>query len=137
MVKLLFPDKVSRFFLLVIIPNLFSGIQNFSLESWRNLIGVVPQDPILFNGTIASNIAIGNPSASRAEIEDAARLANCEFIWGMPHGFDTDGGKISILFFYNILTSIFSWETYTQWRPASKIGYSPCACEKTFDPCVG
>ena len=76
---------------MITIPNPFLDIQEFSLQSWRNLIGVVPQDPILFNGTIASNIALGNPAATRAEIQDAARLANCEFIWGMPHGFDTEG----------------------------------------------
>ena len=72
---------------------LLLDIQRFSLQSWRNLIGVVPQDPILFSGTIASNIALGNPLATRDEIEDAACLANCDFIWGMPNGFDTEGDK--------------------------------------------
>ena len=48
------------------------------------------QDPILFTGTIASNIAYGNESATREEIEAAARQANCEFVWGMPKGFDTE-----------------------------------------------
>lgn len=48
------------------------------------------QDPILFTGTIASNIAFGNATATREEIEHAARLANCEFVRGMPKGFDTE-----------------------------------------------
>ena len=48
------------------------------------------KDPVLFTGTIASNIAYGNESATREEIEAAARQANCEFVWGMPHGFDTE-----------------------------------------------
>jgi ABC-type multidrug transport system fused ATPase/permease subunit len=65
-------------------------IREFSTTSWRQIIGVVPQDPVLFTGTIASNIAFGNPDASREEIEHAAREANCEFVWGMPNGFDTE-----------------------------------------------
>lgn len=64
-------------------------IREFSAESWRNVIGIVPQDPVLFTGTIASNIAYGNPDATREQIEHAAREANCEFAWGMPNGFDT------------------------------------------------
>jgi ABC-type multidrug transport system fused ATPase/permease subunit len=63
-------------------------IREFSASSWRNIIGVVPQDPVLFSGTIAENIAFGH-NATREEIEDAAREANCEFIWGLPQGFDT------------------------------------------------
>jgi ABC-type multidrug transport system fused ATPase/permease subunit len=64
-------------------------IREFSIESWRDVIGVVPQDPVLFTGTIASNIAYGNKDATREQIEQAAREANCEFVWGMPQGFDT------------------------------------------------
>ena len=65
-------------------------IREFTPSSWRQIIGVVPQDPILFTGTIASNIAYGNPDATREQIEAAAREANCEFVWGMPQGFDTE-----------------------------------------------
>ncbi|KAI0657674.1 P-loop containing nucleoside triphosphate hydrolase protein [Cubamyces menziesii] len=71
-------------------------IREFKPSSWRNIIGVVPQDPVLFTGTIASNIAYGNPGATRAQIEAAAREANCEFVWGMPHGFDTEIGRASL-----------------------------------------
>ncbi|KAJ7578678.1 P-loop containing nucleoside triphosphate hydrolase protein [Mycena floridula] len=71
-------------------------IREFSLDSWRNMIGVVPQDPILFTGTVASNIAFGRPDATREEIERAAREANCEFVWGMPKGFDTEIGRLSL-----------------------------------------
>jgi putative ABC transport system ATP-binding protein len=59
------------------------------------MIGVVPQDPVLFRGTIAENIAYGAPDTPRAEIERAARAANCEFVWGMPHGFDTTSAQPS------------------------------------------
>lgn len=47
------------------------------------------QDPVLFTGTIASNIAYGHDHATQEQIETAAREANCEFIWGMPQGFET------------------------------------------------
>ncbi|KDR75617.1 hypothetical protein GALMADRAFT_248139 [Galerina marginata CBS 339.88] len=71
-------------------------IREFSTTSWRSIIGVVPQDPVLFTGTIASNIAFGNTNATRQEIEQAAREANCEFVWGMPNGFDTEIGRLSL-----------------------------------------
>ncbi|OSC98781.1 P-loop containing nucleoside triphosphate hydrolase protein [Trametes coccinea BRFM310] len=71
-------------------------IREFKPSSWRSIIGVVPQDPILFTGTIASNIAYGNPDATREQIEAAAREANCEFVWGMPQGFDTEIGRTSL-----------------------------------------
>ncbi|KAJ7099509.1 P-loop containing nucleoside triphosphate hydrolase protein [Mycena belliarum] len=71
-------------------------IREFSVESWRDVIGVVPQDPVLFTGTIASNIAYGNARVTREQIEEAAREANCEFVWGMPQGFDTTIGRLSL-----------------------------------------
>ncbi|TFL00627.1 P-loop containing nucleoside triphosphate hydrolase protein [Pterulicium gracile] len=70
-------------------------IREFNVSSWRNIIGLVPQDPVMFTGTIASNIAYGS-NATRAEIEEAASKANCEFVWGMPKGFDTEIGRLSL-----------------------------------------
>ncbi|KAG8977288.1 ATP-binding cassette permease mdl1 [Tulasnella sp. 427] len=54
------------------------------------------QEPTLFTGTIASNIAYGKPDATREEIEEAARQANCEFIWDLPQGFETEVGRASL-----------------------------------------
>lgn len=82
-------------------------IREFSPSTWRNLIGVVPQDPVLFTGTIASNIALGNPEATRQEIEEAARQANCEFVWGMPRGFDTESTPPPLLRYFPSLSYYF------------------------------
>ncbi|KAK7691345.1 hypothetical protein QCA50_004740 [Cerrena zonata] len=71
-------------------------IREFKPSSWRSVIGVVPQDPVLFTGTIASNIAYGHEDIPREQIEAAARQANCEFVWGMPKGFDTEIGRTSL-----------------------------------------
>jgi len=71
-------------------------LREFKTDSWRELIGVVPQDPVLFAGTIASNIAYGSPNASQDEIEAAARMANCDFVWDLPMGFETKIGRMSL-----------------------------------------
>ena len=52
------------------------NIKNYGLKDLRNLMGIVTQEPILFNDTIAANIALGNPTASLEDIEKAARIAN-------------------------------------------------------------
>ena len=62
--------------------------------SWRAQIAWVPQHPQLFPGTVADNIALGQPGASRAAIEDAARLAGAAaFVESLPHGYDTPLGE--------------------------------------------
>ena len=63
------------------------------------------QDPVLFTGTIASNIAYGNSDATREQIEAAAREANCEFVWGMPKGFDTESKTILILVCFRLIAA--------------------------------
>ena len=63
-------------------------------DALRALIGVVPQDTVLFNDTIEYNIAYGRPGASRAEVERAARLAHLEaFIARLPQGYETPVGE--------------------------------------------
>lgn len=69
-------------------------IRRLRLDSLRSLIGVVPQDTVLFNDTIEYNIGYGRPGASRAQIEHAARLAHLDhFIAQLPEGYDTKVGE--------------------------------------------
>lgn len=66
----------------------------FPEQQLRRLVSSVPQDVYLFNTSIAANIAIGKPDATRDEIRVAARLANAEaFIDALPDGFDTIAGE--------------------------------------------
>ena len=74
---------------------LFNGqdISQFTPESLREVMGVVAQEPTLFPGTIAENIAYGTPGATREQVEHAAEAANCtDFIRTLPAGFDTHIG---------------------------------------------
>ncbi|HKX18160.1 MAG TPA: ABC transporter ATP-binding protein [bacterium] len=69
-------------------------LRHVTAASLRAQIGLVPQETILFAGTIAENIAYGRPAASRAEIQEAARVANAHgFIAALPRGYDTDLGE--------------------------------------------
>jgi ATP-binding cassette, subfamily B, heavy metal transporter len=69
-------------------------IRDVTQDSLRRAIGVVPQDTVLFNDTILYNIAYGRPGASRAEIEEAARLARIhDFVAGLPDGYDSMVGE--------------------------------------------
>ena len=69
-------------------------IDTVSRTSLRSRIGIVSQDVFLFAGTVAENIALGRPGASRAEIEAAARAANAhDFIAGFHGGYETQVGE--------------------------------------------
>ena len=69
-------------------------IRDLTLAEYRSHIGLVLQEPFLFFGTIAENIAYGRPAASRQEIVNAARAANAhEFILRLPQGYDSLVGE--------------------------------------------
>jgi ATP-binding cassette, subfamily B, heavy metal transporter len=69
-------------------------IRKVTQDSLRRAIGVVPQDTVLFNDTIYYNIAYGRPGATRAEIEEAARLARIhDFASALPDGYETMVGE--------------------------------------------
>ena len=76
-------------------------IRSVDLKSLRRLFGVVLQDPVVFDGTLAENIAYGDKRMSRERIEEAARVAEIyEMATRLPDGFDTKigtkGVKLSV-----------------------------------------
>ncbi len=75
-------------------------IKQLSKQNLRSLIGIVTQDPILFNDTVANNLKLGRPHASDEEMIAAAKVANAhQFIEQLPNGYETNigdgGGKLS------------------------------------------
>jgi len=76
------------------------NIKEYSLLSLRDQMGIVTQEPILFNDTLAANISLGNPVANIDEIEEAARIANAhDFIMKKEENYQTNigdrGSKLS------------------------------------------
>jgi subfamily B ATP-binding cassette protein MsbA len=71
-----------------------ADIRDVTLTSLRKQIGIVTQDTVLFDDSVATNIAYGSPLATRQEIEAAARAANAhDFIIGLPRAYDTMIGE--------------------------------------------
>ena len=71
--------------------------RDYPLEQLRGQMALVPQDVVLFGGSIADNIAYGRPGASAEEISDAARKANAhDFILSFPEGYQTRVGDRGI-----------------------------------------
>src|SRR5690606_33199240 len=69
-------------------------IRDVTQESLRAAIGMVPQDTVLFNDTVAYNIRYGRPGASESEVSEAARLAQIGgFIEALPEGYRTMVGE--------------------------------------------
>ena len=65
-------------------------IQEYNLTAYRQNLGVVPQEVLLFGGSIADNIRYGKPGATDSEVRDAAEKANAlEFVESFPEGFNT------------------------------------------------
>ena len=71
-----------------------NDIRRLSIEAYRKHIGIVLQEPFLFYGTIADNVGYGEPSASFAQIIEAARAAHAHnFILKLPEGYDSLVGE--------------------------------------------
>jgi len=95
------PNGAGKSTLLGLIPRLYDpvdgkiridreSIQDFTLDTLREQIGIVLQQPILFGATIRENIAYGKPDATMEEIVAVARAADVhDFVAGLPDGYDT------------------------------------------------
>ncbi len=104
-VALVGPSGAGKTTLTALVPRFFDvsagrvcvggvDVRTLELEALRARIAMVPQDPVLFSGSVAENIAYGRPEATHAEIEDAARKANAhDFIRAFPEGYDTLCGE--------------------------------------------
>jgi len=109
MVALVGPSGAGKTTIVRLIPRFYEAqaghvrldghdIRALTLRSLRSHIGTVMQDDFLFSGTVAENIAYGRASATRAQIEEAAELANAApFIAEMPDGLDTPIGKRGVM----------------------------------------
>jgi len=69
-------------------------ISKVELYSLRKQIGIVPQEPLLFSGSVSENIGITDPNVGEKEIINAAKIANAhDFIMDLPDGYSTDVGE--------------------------------------------
>ena len=74
----------------------FDGVdvRDLALDELRGAVGIVPQEPMLFAGTVRENLLYGNPEATEAEMVEAARAAHAhEFISGFPDTYDQVVGE--------------------------------------------
>ena len=72
-------------------------LEELKLADYRAQLGVVLQENFLFDGTVADNIRFARPDATRAEIEEVAKIAHAdEFVRGFPEGYDTIVGERGI-----------------------------------------
>ena len=76
------------------------NIKNLKLKKYRELLGMVTQESVLFNDSVYNNILMGKPDATKEEVIAAAKIANADsFITNLPEGYDSnigdDGGKLS------------------------------------------
>jgi len=73
-------------------------LTRLQLDSWRSRLAVVSQTPFLFSDTVANNIALGCPQATREAIEHVARLASVhEDILRLPQGYETEVGERGVM----------------------------------------
>lgn len=71
-----------------------ANVQTLSAEDRKSLLAIVPQEPMLFNDSIANNITFGKPNATRQEVIEAAKAAHIhDFIDSLPDKYDTVVGE--------------------------------------------
>ena len=88
-------DLIQRFYDPVGGAILLDGVdlRSLRLADVREHIGFVPQEPVLFAGSVADNLRYGRPQASAAELQQALELAHAEFVLDLPEGLDTWVGE--------------------------------------------
>ena len=92
-------------------------IQKVELDSLRNQIGIVPQEPYSFSGTISENISLANPEINEEEIINVAKLANAhDFIMELPNGYSS---------------KVLERGSSLRWRSKTKNNYCKNSSEKT------
>lgn len=70
------------------------NLRDYALASWRRRIGLVAQEPFIFNGTLRDNIVLGRPDAPLEDVLEAARAAGLdEFIAQLPERYETIIGE--------------------------------------------
>ncbi|MBW7940618.1 MAG: ATP-binding cassette domain-containing protein [Candidatus Omnitrophica bacterium] len=104
-VALVGPSGAGKSSLVSLIPRFFdisqgqifldgNDIRDIRVKSLRDQIGLIPQEVILFSGTIEENILYGNPSATQEQVRQAAQAANAhDFIIALPDGYETLVGE--------------------------------------------
>ncbi|MCB0804993.1 MAG: ABC transporter ATP-binding protein [Bacteroidales bacterium] len=93
--KSTFVDMIPRFYDVTKGEILIDGnnIRDYNIDDVRNLMGIVTQDPILFNDTVLNNIAFGKENVDEEDVIAAAKIANAhEFIQNMENGYHTTIG---------------------------------------------
>lgn len=73
------------------------NIKDIEVKTLRESLGYVSQEPVLILGTVKDNLLFGNKDATDADIENALRLANAEFVYQMENSLDTYIGSASVL----------------------------------------
>jgi ABC-type multidrug transport system fused ATPase/permease subunit len=72
-------------------------VRKFSLSAYRSLFGIVPQEVILFRGTVSDNVRFAKPDATMEEIEKACRAANAhDFIMELQNGYETELSEMGV-----------------------------------------
>ncbi|MBW7874899.1 MAG: ABC transporter ATP-binding protein [Candidatus Cloacimonetes bacterium] len=108
MVALVGPSGAGKTSLLNLIPRFYeldSGsiryaghdIREYPLEAYRSLIGIVPQETMLFSGTVRDNVLMARPDASEADLIQACKMANAHnFLMDLPKGYDTVVAELGV-----------------------------------------
>jgi ABC-type multidrug transport system fused ATPase/permease subunit len=74
-----------------------TDLRDLDLDAYRRQIGIVHQESFLFSNTVAANIAFGNPQATEAQIQQAAKVASAhDFIMNLPRGYETVLGESGV-----------------------------------------